>query len=253
MRTAPLVAAAAVAVAVDLLLLEGVLAARRTYLAAESAPDVLGTFGDAADPSVRLAILGDSTAAGLGASAAHTTVGGQLAARLAAEGHHVTLEGFGVSGSRAGDLGPQVSRALLTSPDVAVVLIGANDATHLSTGARMLAPLADAIRRLRAADVPVVLGTCPDLLGSRAFLRPLRDLHAAVGRRVATRQAEVGTASGAVPVDLARLTGPAFRADPTTLAEDLFHPSDRGYALWADALLPALRGQVGIRLPAGGI
>ncbi|MGH3743504.1 MAG: GDSL-type esterase/lipase family protein [Mycobacteriales bacterium] len=252
MKAAPLVAGTAVALALDLLLFEGVLAARRTYLAPEAAPDVTGAFGDPADPTVRLVVLGDSTAAGLGATAAHTTVGGQLAARLASEGHHVVLQGFGVSGSRAGDLGPQVSRALLSAPDAAVLLIGANDASHLSTGARMLTPLADAVRRLRAADVPVVLGTCPDLLGPRAFLRPLRDLHAAVGRRVAARQTEVATASGAVAVDLARLTGPAFRADPTTLAEDLFHPSDRGYALWADALLPALRGQVGLRLPAGG-
>lgn len=253
MRTAPLVAGTVVAAVFDLLVIEGLLASRRTYLPPEGAPDVTGTFGDPADPTVRLAVLGDSTAAGLGASAPHTTVGGQLSARLAAEGHHVVLEGFGVSGSRAGDLGPQASRALLSSPDVAVVLVGANDATRLSTGARMVVPLSDAVRRLREAGVPVVLGTCPDLLGPRALLRPLRDLHAAVGRRVAARQAEAATAAGAVAVDLGRLTGPAFRADPTTLAEDLYHPSDRGYALWADALLPALRDEVGRRLPAGGV
>ena len=33
----------------------------------------------------------------------------------------------------------------------------------------------------------------------------------------------------------------AFRADPTCLSFDLFHPSARGYAVWADALLPAVR------------
>lgn len=252
MKRAPLVAALALVATLDLLLVEVLLAARRSYLSAEEAPDVSGDVGDPADPTVRIAILGDSTAAGVGASSPATTVGGQLAARLAAEGHHVLLEGFGVSGSQAGDLGPQVSRALLTAPDVAVLLVGANDATHGSAGSRMGEPLAEAIRRLRAAGIPVLLGTCPDLLGPRALSRPLRDLHAAVGRRVAARQAEVASRCGAAAVDLARLTGPAFRADPTTLSEDRFHPSDRGYALWADALLPALRETVGHRLPAGG-
>jgi lysophospholipase L1-like esterase len=154
----------------------------------------------------------------------------------------------GVSGSRTGDLGPQVSRALLGHPDVAVILVGANDATHLSTGGRMTGPLVDAVRRLRAADVPVVLGTCPDLGGARAFLRPLRDLHAAVGRRVARNAAQAAGRAGAVVVDLAGLTGPAFRADPTALSTDQFHPSPRGYVLWADALLPAVRAAVGGRL-----
>jgi lysophospholipase L1-like esterase len=44
------------------------------------------------------------------------------------------------------------------------------------------------------------------------------------------------------------LTGPAFRADPTALSTDQFHPSPRGYVLWADALLPAVRAAVGGRL-----
>ncbi len=243
-----LAAATTVLLGLDLLLVEGVLAARRTYLPAESAPPATGERGDPADPTVRLVLLGDSTAAGVGADDTAGTVGGKLAEALAGGGRHVLLSGVAISGSRAGDLGPQVSRALLGRPDVAVVLVGANDATHVSTGNRMTGPLVDAIRRLRRAGVPVVLGTCPDLGGSRAFLRPLRDVHAAIGRRVAARQQQAAGPAGAVVVDLARLTGPAFRADPTTLSSDLFHPSPRGYALWADALLPAVRAAVGGRL-----
>lgn len=243
-RSAGLLLAAAAALAVDVLLAEGVLAAKRGYLPAESAPPVAGTYGDAAAPTVRLALVGDSTAAGVGADDTAGTVGGQLAAQLGHAGHHVVLAGSGVSGSRTGDLGPQVSRALLGHPDVVVMLIGANDATHLSTGRRMTAPLREAIARIRAAGIPVVLGTCPDLGGTRAFLRPLRDVHAAVGRRVAANQARAGTGAGAAVVDLAALTGPAFRADPSTLSSDRFHPSARGYALWADALLPAVQTAV---------
>lgn len=252
LQVAGLLAAGLTALAVDVVLAEGVAASRRTYLPAESAPTVTGEYGDPADPTIRLVLAGESTAAGVGAGETAGTVGGQLATALADHGHHVLLAGVGVSGSRSGDLGPQVSRALLGQPDVAVLLIGANDATHLATGSRMTGPLADAVRRLRSAGVPVVLGTCPDLRGVRAFGRPLRDLYGAVGRRVAARQAAAAAPAGAVVVDIGRLTGPAFRADPSTLASDEFHPSPRGYALWADALLPAVRAAVGGRLAGTG-
>ncbi len=247
-RRAVVAAATLAALALDVLVVEGLLAARREYLPAESAPAVDGSFGEDTDPECRLVMLGDSTAAGVGADTVGGTVGGQLASLLAGARRHVLLTGVAVSGSRTGDLGPQVSRALLGHPDVAVILVGANDATHLSVGSRMTRPLVDAVRRLRGAGVPVVVGTCPDLGGARAFLRPLRDVHAAVGRRVAAHEARAAAPAGAAVVDIAALTGAAFRADPGCLASDLFHPSARGYALWADALLPAVDAAVGGRL-----
>ncbi len=247
-RRAVLAATSVAALAVDVLLVEGLLAARREYLPAESAPAVEGEWGDPADRDCRLVLLGDSTAAGVGASQVGETVGGQLAALLAGRSRHVLLSGVGVSGSRAGDLGPQVSRALLGRPGVAVILVGANDATKLTIGRRMTGPLAAACGRLAAEGIPVVLGSCPDLGAARAFLRPLREVHAAVGRLVARRQAAAVADSGAIVVDLAALTGPAFRSDPGTLSADRFHPSPRGYALWADALLPAVEFAAGGRL-----
>lgn len=241
-------AGALLALSADLLIVEAVLAARRSYLPADSAPDIIGEYGDVGQPLVRLVVLGDSTAAGLGVDATDDSVGGQLARRLADRGHRVSLTGVAVSGSRAGDLGPQVSRALLGHPDVAVVLIGANDATHAASGRRMVIPLVDAIRRLREAGVPVVLGCCPDLGGARAFARPLRDLHAVAGRRVADAQMTAGSQAGALTVDLAAETGPSFRADPTLLSTDAFHPNAAGYALWTAALLPSVLEAVGLRI-----
>lgn len=236
-------------IAADVLVLQAVLAIRRDYVPADSAPDVTGEYGHPADPAVRLVLLGDSTGAGVGVSDAVDSVGGRLAALLSREHLHIYLTGVAVSGSRSGDLGPQVSRALLGNPDVAVLLVGANDATHLTPRSRLTPPTIGAIRRLRSAGVPVVFGTCPDLGAAQAFARPLRDLLAAYGRRVAHTQGEAGRRAGALVVDLAGKTGPAFRADPqATLSTDAFHPSATGYDLWARALLPAVRDAVGIRV-----
>jgi lysophospholipase L1-like esterase len=223
------------------LTVEAVAAARRTYVSGDTAPPLMGTFGDAGPPPLRVVVLGDSTAAGVGVDATGETVGGRLATLLAATGRRVILDGVGVSGSRAADLRTQVSRALLHGrPDIAVVLVGANDATHVTSLDDIRRDLAAAVARLRDADVAVVVGTCPDLGAARAFAQPLRELVAWSGRRVAGAERDAVRAAGGVAVDLAARTGPVFRADPGTLSEDEFHPSADGYDLWALALYPAV-------------
>ncbi len=228
------------AAAVVLVAGEVVLAARRPYLDSDSAPAIDGQFGDTAGREVRLVLLGDSTGAGTGVDAVGETVGGQLARRLARRGWRVQLAGVAISGSRCRDLGPQVSRALLGRPDVAVICIGANDALRGATLPAIRSDLGTAVDRLQAAGVRTVVGTCPDLGAARALAQPLRALAGRWGRRVAAAEAASTVRSGGVPVDIGRLTGPIFRADPGTLSEDCFHPSADGYRLWAEVLQPAV-------------
>ncbi len=243
-RAATALATSALA-AVLLLGAEAGYVAGRSYLPAGSAPPPTGAFGTEAGAGagrpLRLLLVGDSTAAGVGASSTATSVGGRLAAALAAGGRRVELSSVAVSGSRAADLRGQLTRALHgAAPDVAVVLIGANDATHLSRLGTVRRDLTDAVRRLRGAGVRVVVGSCPDLGAARAFPQPLRLVAAWRGRGVAAAEDAAAATAGARVVDLGRATGPAFRADPRTLSRDRFHPSDRGYRLWAQALAPAV-------------
>lgn len=242
------VAVASAGLLAGVLATEAWLAARRSYLT--DSPQIEGEFGlGAGGNPVRLALLGDSTAAGVGVQRVTETVGGQLAARLAGEGRRVRLSGAGIAGSRSSDLGPQVSRALLGRPDVAVLLIGSNDAMHAAPLPAVRRNLGEAITRLRTAGVNVVVGTCPDLGAARAFGQPLRALLAVRGRQLAAAQAAAVTAAGGVAVDLATLTGRVFRADPGTLSADRFHPSADGYRLWAEAMLPAVREAASSRAP----
>ena len=46
-------------------------------------------------------------------------------------GRTVTLSNHAVIGAQTVDLDPQIDRALWTRPHVAVIMIGANDVTHL--------------------------------------------------------------------------------------------------------------------------
>jgi len=240
------VIAAGAALGVAVLAVEAWLATRRDYVADMTAPHVEGEYtgatgrGAGGGPSVRLAVLGDSTAAGVGVRNVGETVGGFLATRLASSGRRVRLVGVAIAGSRTGDLGPQVSRALLGRPDVAVILVGTNDVIHATPTPTVRRHLGDAVRRLRGAGVGVVVGTCPDLGAARAYAQPLRALLGGRGRRLAAAQAAAVRAAGGVPVDLGEQTGGVFRADPGTFSVDRFHPSVDGYRLWAEALLPAV-------------
>jgi lysophospholipase L1-like esterase len=204
------------------------------------------SMGSSRAPVLRLVLLGDSAAIGVGVEWLSETVGGQLA-RLLAEGNaqagerHVLLSSVGVAGSRSTDLATQVARALLGDrPDVAVVLIGQNDAAGLRSPEESAAHLSAAVQRLREAGVQVVVGTCPDLGALRSVAPPLRQVAGWLGRRMARAQAKAVEEAGGVVVELGEETGAVFRADAGTLCYDGFHPSADGYRVWAHALYPAV-------------
>jgi lysophospholipase L1-like esterase len=209
------------------------------------------SIGDPSAPPLRLVLLGDAAALGVGVDRIADTVGGHLAELLAGGpalgGRRIELSSVAVAGSRGADLATQVARALLGErPDIAIVLVGINDATGLHRPADAAAYLGGAVRRLRDAGVSVVVGTCPDLGAVRAFAPPLRQLFGLLGRRVARAQTDAVREAGGVPVDLAERAGPVFRADAGTLCHDGLHPSADGYRVWAHALYPAVAEAAGV-------
>ncbi|MEO6715502.1 MAG: SGNH/GDSL hydrolase family protein [Mycobacteriales bacterium] len=228
---------------------EVVLAMRKTYLMGDSAPPVTGEFGKPEDPLVRLVMIGDSTAAGVGVSRTQDTIGAQVAMRLSSMGYHVKLSGVAISGSRAGDLAPQVGRALVMTevPDIALIIIGGNDATHFTQLDDVGRSVEESVRRLREAGIGVVVATCPEM-GAPNFARPLRDIVSWRGRGVAAKTERAATRAGGLTVDLAREAGPIFKRDPQRLhSVDDFHPSAAGYRVWADAIIPVLQRAVAVR------
>ncbi len=209
------------------------------------------SVGDPAAPALRLVLLGDAAALGVGVERVADTVGGHLAELLAGgpatHGRRIELSSVAVARSRGSDLATQVARALLRRrPDVALILVGMNDALGLRRPIEAAAYLAGAVRRLRDAGVAVVVGTCPDLGAVRAFAPPLRQVAGLLGRRMARAQADAVREAGGVPVDLAERAGPVFRADAGTLCHDGLHPSADGYRVWAHALYPAVAEAAGV-------
>jgi lysophospholipase L1-like esterase len=202
-----------------------------------------GVYGAGAvgEPLV-MALVGDSTAAGVGADLPAETPGALLAGGLAeALGRPVRLHCLAVSGATSADLYPQVERAAALSPAVAVVLIGGNDVTHAVRPPAAVRHLSRAVRALRGAGAQVVVGTCPDLGTIRPIRQPLRWMCRRWSRQLAAAQTIATVREGGRTVSLGDLLGPEFAAAPEEMfSADNFHPSAAGYVKAIAAILPTV-------------
>ena len=186
----------------------------------------------------RVVWLGDSTAAGVGASNSAGALPSQVADGLAA----AEVSVLAVSGARVADVArDQVPKVAALQPDLVLISVGANDTIHL-TGRGAFRHSYEKVVRALPGGVPVVLLGVPDMGAIPRFAQPLRAVSGWRGRNVDTEVRRVAAGTGAVYADIAGPTGPPFRRHPDRyFAADDFHPSDAGYGLWADAVLKVLR------------
>lgn len=231
---------------------EALVARKRIGRATKPVYDPTGWYGRGRPgPPIQIALLGDSSACGYGVDRVEDTPGAFLASGLALEAdRRVHLRQFAVIGAKSSDLGAQVDQTLAAPTDVAVILVGANDVTHLVRPQSSVRHLAEQVRRLKNAGVEVVVGTCPDLGTIRPILPPLRQLARIWSRRLAAAQMIVVLDEGGRTVSLGDVIGPEFDADPAILfGPDKFHPSPEGYHACADVLLPAALASIGLGAP----
>jgi lysophospholipase L1-like esterase len=211
-------------------------------------PDSTGWYGRGRPgPAIKVALLGDSSAAGYGVDRAVETPGAHLASGVAAGAdRRVHLRAFAKVGAQSADLDGQIDRALTTAPDVAVILIGVNDVTHQVRPSQSVRQLAAGVRRLREAGSKVLVGTCPDLGTVKPIPPPLKQIARSWSRRLAAAQAIATLEEDGVAVSLGSILGPDFEAAPALLfGPDRFHPSAEGYRALAEVLVPSVLNALG--------
>src|ERR1700742_726055 len=166
---------------------------------------------------LHLMIFGDSTATGYGCASAEEVPGVLIARGLAEQtGKRIRLSTKAIVGATSKGVSGQVDAMFVAGspPDAAVMMIGANDVTALNAISQSARRLARTVRKLRSRGAVVVIGTCPDLGVITAIPQPLRSLAHARTRQIARAQAASVRAAGGVPVPLALLLAPQFRATP---------------------------------------
>ncbi|OBI93716.1 hypothetical protein A9X00_13835 [Mycobacterium sp. 1245805.9] len=206
--------------------------------------------GMAAD--LHLMIFGDSTATGYGCTSAEEVPGVLIARGLAERsGKVVRLSTKAIVGATSKGVAGQVDAMFVAGPppDVAVMMLGANDVTALNGISQSAQRLALTVRKLRSRGALVIVGTCPDLGVISAIPQPLRSLAHARTSQLARAQTAAVRGAGGVPVPMAQLLAPQFRTAPEQMfSADGFHPSPTAYALAAEALLAAVCEALGIEV-----
>jgi lysophospholipase L1-like esterase len=169
--------------------------------------------------------LGDSMSQGIGAAAISGGWVGQLQAALAAAGSPPRLVNLSVTGARVRDvLDDQLPRLreIGIEPDLVTLLIGANDMLFRSRRIAAVGSFARLIDELPAGRT--VIGTLPRRNREALAINALIEAAEAAGR-----------------VRIAELRGGRLRDIRGTLAEDHFHPNERGYARIAAAFAAVSR------------
>lgn len=207
----------------------------------EAGGPATGSVPGAGSP-LRIAVVGESTAAGVGAVRHSEALPGFLASEVAARTDRaVAWSVHARTGYRAADVRRELLGGL--AADVAVVAIGVNDllaGRPLARFERDVAELVTAIRTAAGAEVPVVLSGMPPLGRFPSLPQPMRAILGWRAHAMDRRLARVARRLPAVrhcPFDLPSDTDDFFGADG-------FHPGPDGYRQWARQCAPIVLGLV---------
>ena len=192
------------------------------------------------------------SAAGMGADSRWQTVGAIIATGVSAlSGRPVRLTNVAVDRRRvlgAGRPGRPTPSTRCRAPDVAVIMIGANDVTHRidkSVAVRHLSP--GGARRCATPAPRSSSAPAPTSGTIEPVAQPLRLLARRWSRDLAAAQTVAVVEAGGRTVSLGDLLGPEFDERPHEMfSSDRFHPSPAGYARAAAALLPSVCAALGL-------
>lgn len=181
----------------------------------------------------KVLVMGDSSAFGVGASDPAHSLPGLLGARLP----KASIENVAISGERTAAVARQLDSASQPHYDMALLQIGGNDVTHVTSIPDTTRNLAATIDQLKTRADKVVVLTSGDFASAPIWPWPLNLFYGQHNRKLqkafATTTAEHGATYVSI-VDYEDAHG--IKKDATYYAADGFHPNDKGYAGWFDAV-----------------
>ena len=193
-------------------------------------------------PFVYVAI-GDSTAEGVGASISSRNYATIIHTSLKERYKLAKYHNIAKAGATLKDvLVKQLPQVLELKPSLITISIGANDIIKRSNSYQFEVDLSLLLNTLqKETDATVVISTIPDLSLTPAVPLLLKRYSRYRANKFNSIIHLVGKESGAVTVDMFEDSRAILQTFPEAIASDGFHPSDFGYALWANTILVTLR------------
>ncbi len=195
---------------------------------------------DGREPVLRLHILGESPAAGVGVERMEDSLGPRMARELAARnGRAVQWQVIAANGRTAAALAVHDVAGMEDAPaDLVVIALGVNDSLHFHSARRWirsLEVLIGMVRRRCGREVPILVTPVPDLERFPALPAPLRTVLGLKAR--ALDQALTRRLS-----DMPHVFRPSVELggdSPEFFARDGFHPGPAGHREWGRRLAVA--------------
>lgn len=227
-----------------LLILQG----RRVRATALRLPEAAGPRSGEGS-ALRFLIVGDSSAAGVGASHQDEALAGRLAHALATRlGQPVGWQVIATSGHRSEEALAALEAAEVTPADVLITSLGVNDVVDQVAPAQALAAL-DRIHALATERAGVRLSVhcaAPPMQEFPLLPQPLRWFF---GRQAARFNAALASSvAGQSQRRVLQMPESMQRNAAALMAADGFHPGPPGYALWAEAIADQI--VIGLGLPS---
>jgi lysophospholipase L1-like esterase len=187
-------------------------------------------------------MLGDSTAQGIGAARPEGSFGALVAQHLARRGRAARFVNLGVSGAQAKDvLAEQVPQVGALDPDLILLSIGANDVTTWTSPSAYLETMEQIAHELNRTRAVVAALNVPAIIAAPLLPYPVRLVLDTRTRRYNDGLAHMlGGRDRWIAVRIYEEAREPFERDHSLFAADGYHPSSKGYALWARITLRAL-------------
>jgi acyl-CoA thioesterase I len=180
--------------------------------------------------------LGDSTVSGVGASSPEKNYVSRLHAQLRSVYPNAALANLGVSGATSADVvRDQLPHAVALHPYLVTLSIGPNDVVQGQDAQQYEQNIEIIFQTLsRATQAVVVANLLPDMAVSPRFTGDEKD---AVRRQTELFNEVLARQGQRYGVEIVDLYGPSQEEVPghkELFSGDEYHPSDEGYARWAD-------------------
>ena len=195
---------------------------------------------DGSGPLLRLLILGDSAAAGVGVSTQGQSLSGQLVNALGAE-FKVSWKLIAQAGHKAKDVLRELTMASPESFDIVVTSIGVNDVTHGTMTKRWINQLGQMVELLQSKfhSRHIILSCVPPMHLFPALPQPLRFY---IGSRAKQFNSALNLfADGCKACEFVTIN---FPMEAAYMADDGFHPGALAYKIWANQLAVVIRSRL---------
>lgn len=189
--------------------------------------------------------LGDSTGSGVGAREGGYVA--RLFKRILERRPDSRLTNLCVSGATTADvLRGQLQRGVALNPNLVTLGIGINDIGHgltLDQFSRNYEEILSTLKKQTEAEI--VVTNLPDISSAPRIPGPMRNEYQQQIIQFSRRVEEIAGRHGVTVFDIYTITTGELASHPEYFSSDGFHPSDKGYELWAQRMWPTLAKVLG--------